>query len=722
MTVFTSGNTPDPFSVSTSVSLQERRYHTIKSGDTFGVFDRSGDILSALGGTDGLYHEDTRHLSRFELALNGVRPLLLSSSLTWDSVMLTSDLSNCAFNDRSGAAVEQGLIHVQRSMFLSGGACYGRLSIGSFAFQRHQVQLTIRFDADFIDLFEVRGMSRDRRGDLLPPVCSANHVTLAYRGLDGLIRSTRLAFEPTPRALSASAAVFDLDLAPGHRSGVFLEIACRAPVHEDRSPRARLLAAYVTHKRGLRASAARAATISSDDDQFNEALRRSTNDLRTLMTEKPTGPYPYAGIPWFSTAFGRDALITAFLMLAFDPAIARGVLGFLAQEQATEFDPGSESEPGKILHETRAGEMALLGEVPFRRYYGSVDATPLFVVLAGAYLDRTGDLDRMRELWPNIELALAWIDRKSDAEGFVRYERSTERGLANQGWKDSYDAISREDGTLARGPIALCEVQGYVYAALLAGATIARQLEREDLATKLEAKAAQLKQAFEARFWCERLGTYVLALDEDGQCRVRSSNAGQVLMTGIPSPERGRRVAQGLMESRFLTGWGIRTLASDEVRYNPMSYHNGSVWPHDNALIGLGMARLGLRHATLRLFDCLRAAVGAADLHRLPELFCGFSRRPGQLPTSYPVACSPQAWAAATIPAFVQACLGLSFDVRAGAIRLHHPDLPPFLNRLTLHNICLGEARASISVIRTRGDVAVSVVERQGPIRVVTTS
>ncbi|HYZ62539.1 MAG TPA: glycogen debranching N-terminal domain-containing protein [Acetobacteraceae bacterium] len=713
---------PEPFSVSATVSLQERRYHTIKAGDTFGVFDRSGDIVAELGGTDGLYHRDTRHLSGFDLALGGLRPLLLSSSLASDNLMLTSDLSNAAINDRNGEAVDQGLIHVQRSMFLATSACHGRLSVRSFAIRHHTVQLALRFEADFADLFEVRGMRRDRRGDYLPARCSGDHVTLSYRGLDGLIRTTRLAFEPAPKLLTANAAVFNLELEPGGQSSIFFEIACtgRPPLH--RRPRARFLADYVDMKRGLRASSARAAAISSDSEEFDDMVRRSMSDLRMLITEKPSGPYPYAGIPWFSTAFGRDGLITALFVLPFDPAVARGVLLYLAQEQATEFDPTSEAEPGKILHETRAGEMAELGEVPFRRYYGSVDATPLFVMLAGAYLTRTGDLETLGALWPNIELALAWIDRRADGDGFVRYRRSTDQGLANQGWKDSYDAISHADGTLARGAIALCEVQGYVYAARLAGAAIARQLGFAAQAMALEATAEQLRQAFEARFWCERLGTYVLALDEDGQCQVRASNAGHLLLTGIADPARARRVAEGLMDSRFFTGWGIRTLAADEARYNPMSYHNGSVWPHDNALIALGMARKGLREETLRLFDCLRAASAAADLHRLPELFCGFSRRPGQAPTSYPVACTPQAWAAAAIPALVQACLGLSFDVEAGIIRFDQPDLPPFLNSLSLHNLSLGEARVSVLVSRTLGEVGVSVLERHGAVRIVTTT
>jgi len=713
--------TPEPFSVAASVSLQERRYRTIKNGDTFGVFDHGGDILAVLGSTDGLYYRDTRHLSRLDLALGGARPLLLSSTLGMDNVMFTSDLSNASACDLGDAPPDHGVIHVQRSLFLGDSACHGRLAIRNFAFARHRVRLELKFEADFADLFEVRGMQRERRGERLPAELAGNNVTLSYRGLDGIVRATCLTFEPAPQALTAGTATFELELEPHGWATIFFEAAFAGKT--ARRPRAAFLAAYVGVKRRLRASAARTAVISSRHEEFDQTVRQSATDLRMLVTEKPTGPYPYAGIPWFSTAFGRDALITALLMLAFDPALARGVLGFLAQEQATEFNPASEAEPGKILHEMRGGEMATLGEVPFRRYYGSVDATPLFVMLAGAYLDRTGDVATLSTLWPHIDLALGWMDRRADADGFISYERSTGEGLANQGWKDSYDAVSHADGTLARGAIALCEVQGYAYAARRAGAAIARRLGDHARAVALDAKAEQLRRAFDARFWCERLATYALALDGEGaQCQVRSSNAGQLLMTGIVAPARARRVAEGLMDSRMFTGWGIRTLAADEARFNPMSYHNGSVWPHDNAMIALGMAQMGLRTETARLFDGLYAASGAMDLRRLPELFCGFHRRPGQGPTSYPVACTPQAWAAATIPAFVQASLGLSFDPISRIVRFDHPDLPPFIGGLKLRHLSLDNAWVSVLIKRTPGQVSVSVIEREGDIRVVTTA
>jgi glycogen debranching enzyme len=714
---------PEPFSVSTAVSLQERRYRTIKCGDTFGVLDHGGGIVAGSGSVEGLYHRDTRHLSRLDLALGGTRPLLLSSTLATDNVMLTADLSNAVLRDDGADTMDKGVIHVQRSLFVGEGTCHARLAVRNFGFVRHRIRMELRFDADFADLFEVRGRHRERRGEKLPPVVSADSVTLSYRGLDAVTRATRLSFEPAPQMLTAQSAVFELELEPGSRATIFLDVACAPADGPTQSPRVAFLASYVHVRRSLRAGAVRAAVVACPNTEFEETVRRSANDLRMLITEKPTGPYPYAGVPWFSTAFGRDALITALLMLALDPAIAAGVLRYLAQEQATVFDPDTEAEPGKILHEMRGGEMAALREVPFRRYYGSVDATPLFVMLAGAYLDRTGDIATLRALWPHIDAALGWMDRRADADGFVGYERSTADGLVNQGWKDSYDSISHADGALARGAIALCEVQGYVFAARRAGAAIARRLGLDAQAATLEAQAERFRQAFEQRFWCERLGTYALALDGEGrQCQVRSSNAGLLLMTGIAAADRARRVAEGLMHARFFTGWGIRTLAADEARYNPMSYHNGSVWPHDNALIALGMARLGMRGETTRLFEGINAAAAAGDLHRLPELFCGFPRRPGQGPTAYPVACTPQAWAAATIPALLQASLGLGFDTAARAVRFDHPELPGFIDGLTVRGLSLGDARVGVQVSRTRGEVSVSVIERTGDIRVVTTA
>ncbi len=679
------------FVIPAAESFQQSRPRILKQGDTFGVFNHSGDATGGSSSPEGLYHHDTRHLAQFCLTINGAWPVLLSSTLRDDNSILTCDLANPDLTSPDGRIVLQhDLIHIRRSRFLWQGSCFERIAIKNFDNAAHHIRIGITFTADFVDLFEVRGTKRKRRGTQHPACIDGDSVVLAYSGLDSRERTTAVRFDPKPTQLAAGQALFDLDLAPTQSHLIFIEIRCGGNTAKEEMPRT-FLTALRDARRALLNSALRAASVASSNTTFNEAARRSVADLYMLVTDTPQGPYPYAGIPWFSTVFGRDALITALQTLWMDPAIARGVLSYLAINQATTSDAASDAEPGKILHEVRHGEMAELGEVPFRRYYGSVDSTPLFVMLAGAYLERTGDLATIKMLWPNVQAALGWIetDGDRDGDGFVEYYRRTPEGLSNQGWKDSQDSIFHAGGALAEGPIALVEVQGYVYGAWRAAAKIARALGHPQLASQYGSKAKTLRERFDKAFFDEGLDSYVLALDGAKKpCRVRASNAGHALFTGIALPARARRVVGTLMDSNFFTGWGIRTLASNEARYNPMSYHNGSVWPHDNSLIAAGFARYGFRTEAARLFAGLFAASTHIELRRLPELFCGFVRRQGQGPTFYPVACSPQAWAAATPLSLVQSCLGPRLRHRAGggrlrpagAARLHGRDrpAPPF--------------------------------------------
>ncbi len=715
---------PDAFYIPATVSLHERQTRTLKSGDTFGVFDASGNVLGGPGSSDGVYFRDTRHLCKLGLLVGGERPMLLSSTLRDDNAELTCDLANGDLYDGDKLILEHDLLHIRRSRFLWEGTCYERLSVRSFADTPQQIRIQLLFEADFSDLFESRGMHRKRRGTMQPAEVGADQVILSYIGLDEQRRCTRLRFDPKPTQLDGAQASFGLEVPAGGRRLIFLEIACD-PAGLGDPPRRNFLRSLYDARRRLRTESSKAAAVATSNEVFNEAMRRSICDLYMLVTDKDTGPYPYAGVPWFSAAFGRDALITALQTLWLDPRITAGVLTYLAANQATEVDKLSDAEPGKILHEVRHGEMAMLREVPFRRYYGSVDSTPLFVMLAGAYWERTADLGTMQRLWPNILAALEWIDRYGDrdGDGFLEYSRQTGEGLANQGWKDSYDSISHADGALATGPIALAEVQGYAFAARHAAAPIARALGQEAFAADLEAKAARLQTLFEAAFWCDELGTYALALDGDKRpCRVRASNAGHLLLTGIASPERGQQVAAQLMSSRMFSGWGVRTLGLGEVRYNPISYHNGSVWPHDNSLIALGMARYGCKAEAVKLFAGMFDACTTIELRRLPELFCGFPRRRAEAPTNYPVACSPQAWAATALPAMLQACLGLSFDPAQRQVRFDRPMLPPSLTEVTVFNIELNDARISVRFRRMGDEVSMNVLGRTGVIHAVLTS
>jgi glycogen debranching enzyme len=692
----------------------------LKHGNSFAVFDPHGDVLPPPSGEHGLYHAGTRFLSQFELLLARRQPLLLSSTISEDNTVFTADLTNPDVVKDGRVLVARGLLHLFRSRVLADGAMLECLRITNHSLQTIETPLSLRFDADFADIFEVRGMHRQARGTRLPDVRQPD-VVIRYMGLDGVERRMCLRTLTRPDQIDKGMLSFMIALEPHASADVELAVSCEIG---SSAPSVRRFHETATELRQhVAVDKSRGCRVLASNEAFNRWFQRSSSDLRMMITETPHGPYPYAGIPWFSTPFGRDGIITALELLWAAPEVARGVLGFLAETQATSVDDSQDAQPGKILHEMRDGEMAALGEIPFGRYYGSADATPLFVLLAHAYFERTADLPFIDRLWPHLLAALDWMDRYGDVDqdGFIEYARRSDTGLVQQGWKDSWDSVFHADGTLASAPIALCEIQGYAYGAWKGAADLAAARGDAAQADRWRARAMVLRARFDEAFWCEDLGTYALALDANKEpCRVRTSNPGHCLFTGIASPAHASRVAETLMSDESFGGWGIRTVAAGAARYNPMSYHNGSVWPHDNALAAAGLAQYGFTGDAARILTAMFDLSQAVDLHRLPELICGFHRRRGDSPTLYPVACAPQAWAAGAVFLLVQACLGLRVDGAPGRVALTRAVLPEEIEWLRILNLSVGSGSVDLLLTRHPYDVGVRVLRREGNVAITT--
>jgi glycogen debranching enzyme len=705
----------DQFYILATASKATARTAVLQHDDTFAVFDLYGDVGAFGTDEQGLYHEGTRYLSKFRLRLNGRRPLLLSSQVKEDNQLFGADLTNPDIPLDADRLILRDLVHVFRSRFLCNATWHECIRLWNYHSEAIRLSLIFDIDADFADIFEVRGTPRERRGRKLTPSLTEREMRIGYRGLDDEERWAAIEWSERPAEMTTTGAAFAYDLQPHKQTALSLAIRC------ERQQRRVPPTAFTVAQSQLTTERERArqqyAIIDSSSERFNAWVRRAAADIRMLVSSTPQGPYPYAGVPWFSTPFGRDGIITAMQTLWVNPGIARGVLEYLAATQADAVNERQDAEPGKILHETRSSEMARLGEVPFGKYYGSVDATPLFVMLAGRYFERTGDRVFLAALWPHVERALSWIDRYGDrdGDGFVEYARQSAHGLIQQGWKDSKDAIFHADGSQAPPPIALCEVQAYVYDARRSAARMAEALGSSERAARLNDQAERLRVAFEEHFWCERESIYALALDGDKRpCRVRTSNAGHCLFGGIADPARARRVAETLVGPGMFSGWGIRTVSSTESRYNPMSYHNGSVWPHDNGIIAAGFARYGLHDQIAAPFGGLFDASVAVDAHRLPELFCGFHRRSDAGPTLYPVACSPQAWASGAVFQLLQCCMRLTVNARERLLSVDRPILPPFLTYVRLLNLELPFGQLDLLFERRPIDVAVTVLRQAG--------
>ena len=705
----------DQFYILATASKATERVAVLQHDDTFALFDLHGDVGAFGAGEQGLYHEGTRYLSKFRLRLNGRRPLLLSARVKEDNELFGADLTNPDMPFDGDQRLLRDLVHLFRSRFLWNGTWHECLRLSNYHSATVHLRLAFDIEADFADIFEVRGTRRERRGRPLEPAIDGRDMRLGYRGLDDEDRWAAIEWSDLPSQMTASSATFEYDLQP--HQPVSLSFAIRCERRHRPVPPMPFQIAQSESMTELEGARRQYATIDSSSERFNAWARRASADIRMLVSKTPHGEYPYAGVPWFSTPFGRDGIITALQTLWVNPHIAKGVLAFLAATQADRVNEPQDAEPGKILHETRTSEMAALGEVPFGRYYGSVDATPLFITLAERYVERTGDCTFLAALWPHIERALSWIDQYGDrdGDGFVEYARQSPSGLIQQGWKDSQDAIFHADGSLAGPPIALCEVQAYVYDARRSAARMARKLGDAERAKRLNEQADRLRAAFEEKFWCERESIYALALDgEKRPCRVRTSNAGHCLFGGIASPARARRVAETLVSGDMFSGWGVCTVSSAESRYNPMSYHNGSVWPHDNGIIAAGFSRYGFDDLIAAPFGGLFDASATVESYRLPELFCGFHRRPGEGPTLYPVACSPQAWAAGVVFHLLQSCVRLSVDAERRLLSIERPMVPPFLTYLRFLNLELPFGQVDLLFEQRPLGVAVTVLRQQG--------
>jgi len=682
----------------------------LKDCDTFLVADHWGDVKS---GADGLFDQDTRLLSHFVLTVGRARPSRLSSGVTEDNVFFTCHSTNRPLPPMGGRSAPAGVLHLERRRFLWDKRLFERVRMVNHGIEDILLPLAFEFGADFADIFQVRGTPRLTRGEVHAPIMDGRRVSFGYTGLDGVTRTSCLAFSEPPARLSPNRAEFMFSLPKGKRLDLYVECGldvCDAPDKERW--RWNSIQARLAMRRRLR----RGASVQAPrNPRVNDWLTQSRTDVALLTTDLPTGPYPYAGVPWFSTPFGRDGIITAWQMLWIDPSLAKGVLTYLASRQATEVNPFMDSAPGKIMHETRGGEMSALREVPFGLYYGGVDTTCLFIALAGAYARRTGDLETIRALWPNLIAAAGWMTDYGDSngDGLIDYARGADTGLSNQGWKDSEDSIFYSDGRFPKGPIALLEVQGYAYAAWKALAELGVHLG-DDRAAQWQARAETVRTLVEERYWMEDEGFYAIALDGDGeQCRAIGSNAGHLLFSGLPTHERAHRVTRRMLTAEFRSGWGLRTLGKGQTRFNPMSYHNGSVWPHDTAMAAAGMAGYGERRAVAMLLGEVFGAASHFHL-RLPELFCGFIRETGEPPIAYPVACLPQAWAAGSVFLMLQAVLGVSINAAESLVEVTKPALPIGLDRLTISDLEVAAGVIDLNFQRLDGRVVVMPREKSG--------
>jgi glycogen debranching enzyme len=693
-------------------------------GTTFFAASRHGDLMPPGAPNIGLFYNDTRFLSELELRVNGQEPCVLSSTT------VGADSSRVELTVRGGAVPGENLdlsvntVYVHREQLLDSDHLYDVLEIQSFLNAEVTLTIELRFAADFMDIFQVRGLLRGKSGRYYEPDVQDSRVSFVYEGLDNRSRITELCFDPKPQTLEGCHALWKRKLAPHGSTRLQTTVAMslfdraeRPHVDSSNTPRRTF---EEVHAQSVKRDAEwreGCTHFRSDNDIFDALLGCSTEDFYALRMQEPAGTAVAAGVPWFAALFGRDSILSSYETLLLDPELARGTLKVLASYQGQQSNDERDEDPGKILHERRYGEMTATNEVAFGRSYGSVDATPLFLILAHEYFRWTADEALLHELKPALQAATKWILDYGDldGDGLIEYCRRDPKGLFNQGWKDSGDANRHSDGQIAQPPIALIEVQGYAACALAGASELLSRLGDEELGQRAAKASDAIRKLIEERFWLEDRRYYAMALDRDKTpLRVDASNPGHLLFSRAITAERARQTARRLLKNGLFSGWGIRTLSSAESYYNPMSYHCGSVWPHDNALIGYGMARYSLHTEACKVFQALYDAALRFRDYRLPELFCGVERQPKGEPVHYPVSCSPQAWAAGAPFLLLTGLLGLRPSAERGELAIVDPHLPAFLNRLRIDNLRIGSSRLALEFQREYGRTYCNVAAVRG--------
>ncbi|HKF21272.1 MAG TPA: amylo-alpha-1,6-glucosidase [Candidatus Angelobacter sp.] len=689
---------------------------TLIDGKTFLSTTLAGDIMPPGAPDVGFFYDDTRFLSRLELRVGGYRTVVLSSS-TERTFLSQIELTTGQNTIRETYDIPEHTVHIRREQLLASDTFYDYLTFENFNFHEVALDIELACEADFMDVFQVRGVAREHLGHYFQPVVNRGSIIFHYRGLDGVPRETLIRFSPEPETVVGTVAHWRLKLPPLKRFQLQVNVI---PTVEGKLCRAGR-ADFDNQVRQRRDAYAqwemRTTHFNSSNSIFDQMVGSAKSDFHALQIPEGKDHVIAAGIPWFATLFGRDSCIAAFQSLLLSPQLAVETLRVLARYQGTKKDDWLDEEPGKILHEFREGEMTRAGEIPFSPYYGAIDSTPLWLILLSETFNWTADEQLVHDMLPHVYRALEWIDTCADldGDGFVEYLRRSPRGLANQGWKDSWDAILHRDGEVAQAPIALAEAQGYVYEAKYRMATLLRAFGDTRTADKLKKEAAEMAKRFEKAFWMPSRGFYALALDaEKKQVQVISSNPGHLLFTRMLPVERARTVTERFMRPDMFTGWGFRTLSQEERCFNPLSYHRGSVWPHDNSIVAHGMALYEFRDPALRLFNALFEAALTFRDYRLPELFCGLERRDSDQPVQYPVSCSPQAWASGAVFLLLTSVLGIRPSAPRKELNIVSPALPPFLDHLNIRNLRVGQSRVDLDFTRRGDRTFCNVVDIQG--------